>query len=109
MGPLFTGPEDILMVRAIAGHSQPHVDAFRSGKQLDSEEAYRLPFMVHGTYLEHVPSIIANGLIAGGPKGSRGSTGRNDVMCAAFPLRDERCRSGMRKDSGNRGPINCQV
>ena len=40
--------------------------------------------------------------------GTEGHTGRNDVMCACYPLRDPRCQSGMRKDSGRRGRINAQ-
>ena len=109
LGPLFTDITHVHAIRAIAGHSQPHVDGFRSGKALSREEASRLPFMVHGGYLEDVPSILAKGLTAGGPAGSTGHTGRNDVMCSPYPRLDPRCRSGMRKDSGKRGEINCQI
>ena len=109
MGSLFRDVSQVYAVRAIAGHSQPHVDGFRAGKALTREDVSRLPFMVHGGYLEDVPLILAHGLSAGGRAESAGHTGRNDVMCAGFPLRDPRCRSGMRKDSGRRGRINCQI
>ena len=109
VAPYLHNAEDLYAVRAIAGHSINHVEGWRSGRRLTLEDAYELEYMVHGTYIQTYACIIPRGLMAGGVPDETDSTGRNGVMCSAFPFLDPRCESGMRKGHGRKGPADCQV
>ena len=85
-------PPRVYGVRATSGHSIRWLTFNEVMCQLRPDDCDMLPSMCHGTYWNAIPSILRDGLIAGG--GS--SRGRAHVMFSMFPHFDTRFEAGLR-------------
>ena len=97
--------KDVVAIRAIQGHAVDFVQADRSGVTLTAEDAVKLPYLVHGTEVANIPSILGTGLIPGGIGDATHGEGRNSIHLALWPINDKRCMGGMRKS----GSVNALI
>jgi len=85
-------------IRAVQGHSMKEVHEEDLITPITKEDGNFPEVCVHGTYRRHLPSILRQGLVAGG---KNGQTWRNHVHFGSREPGDERIISGMR--------YNCEV
>ena len=85
-------PSRLYGMRVSSGHSIKWLTFTDIMCPLSPADADKLPAMCHGTYWQHIPSILRTGLRAGGPR----ERGRAHVMFSMFPHFDPRQQSGQR-------------
>ena len=97
--------EDLVAIRCSQGHSIEHVMPDRAAHEVPDDAAARMQYFYHATTAGHISSILTSGLTPGGinqigvARSHQPVRRRNAVMMSPFPVQDDRCQSGARKEA----------